>query len=88
MQVDGPLPKALLVDHQASRRATHFAIEVNLVQGIAPGSMFFVLFLVELDLQVDQELTNIENLQCKWDFIPLAMLCDTHTKAGPRDEVG
>lgn len=27
----GPLPKALLVDHQASRRAAHFTIKVNLV---------------------------------------------------------
>lgn len=55
-------PKALFADHQAARGATHFAVEVYVVQGIAPRDVARVVLFVELDLQVDQELAKVEYL--------------------------
>lgn len=55
-------PKALFADHQAACGATHFAVKVYVVQGIAPGDVARVVLFVELDLQVDQELAKVEYL--------------------------
>lgn len=55
-------PEALFADHQASCGATHFAVEVYVVQGIAPRDVARVVLFIELDLQVDQELAKVEYL--------------------------
>lgn len=55
-------PEALFADHQAAGGSTHFAVEVNVVQGVAPGGVAGVVLLVELHLQADHELTEVQYL--------------------------